>query len=587
MRKATLRVYTATAIAAMSGFCFGFDNGSSGALTTMDAFFDYFGHIDEVMRGLVVSIILLPSAISGLFVGNIADRLSRKRTIALGAFIFAAGSAISAASVALGMLIAGRIIAGFGEGIFLGTLNVYLSEISPKHMRGTVMTICQFLICCGVTCGFFCCYGSTRITSPPSLAWRLPFVVNGFIALCVGLAAPFLPYSPRWLLQHNRRAEAAAVMDLLVGDGEEAETEKRELLVAGDQAQADKGAERSKRAAFLRIWQKDVRWRTIMGATINVFQMLSGIDFVLFFAPTLFTQAGLDPATASFIASGVTGILLIVSVFFTSLFIHRVGRRPIFLVGGALVSGFMLLIGVMYSSGAVSKGPGKWFTVIFIEMFAFSFGCTWAVITRLYSAEIQSPQTRAAAASFGQALNQLVNFVVALSGPVFLEKAPSGPYFFYGLLMALGTVFVFFFAIETRGKSLERIDHEFAIQTIPLAVPLPSFLTKSSSPLASARLTISDRVKEHRQRRDSRANSTSLAGEDPALRLRRPSRPGARKNSSALAAEEAGGVVGDDEVEDKDALGTIVEDPRLAFRRDMLAAGRMPPLPRMDSAIDE
>ncbi|BGP13275.1 hypothetical protein JCM10213v2_001194 [Rhodosporidiobolus nylandii] len=528
----------------------------------MSSFYASFGgEISETLRGVVVSMILIPSALSGVFAGSISDRLSRKRAISLGAAIFSIGQAASAASSKyIGVLILGRIIAGFGEGIFLGTLNVYVSEISPKHLRGTMLVLTQCLICLGVSAGFFTCYASSRILHPSSLAWRLPLAINSFVSLCVAIAANFLPYSPRWLLLHGRRQEAEAVIDQLVGVGKDAQQERRELLAAGPSAEADKGAERSLRTAFVRMWKKDTRWRTILGAIMNGVQMLSGIDFVMFYAPLLFTQAGLDPETGSFVGSGVIGLLLIFSTFLTAGIIGRVGRRPLFLWGGLGIAVTMLLLGIMYASGAVHGSVGKWFTIVTIFLYALVFGATWASVTRLYASEIQA-----------------INFAVALSGPVFLQKSPSGPYFTYCSFTLVGVIVAYFCMIETKDRSLEAIGETFDNTTVPLAVALPSFLVSKSSPLASARVAISGPAQEHRQRRASRQGSQSLGIDgEGGVRLRRKS----RRNSTALAEAEEGGP---GEFEDKEEA-IAKEDPRAAFRREMLAVAN---LAKGESAIDE
>lgn len=230
--------------------------------------------------------------------------MSRTRTICLGSVIFAAGSAICAGSVkSIGMLIGGRIIAGFGEvclpeqpqlrpllplvnltglltalvtqGLFLGTAAVYCSEISPKKRRGMMMTILQLFIATGVCAGYWTCYGATNISN--SLQWRLPFVLSTALAITVAvLSLVYLPHSPRWLLLNGRRADADKVLDLIVGRDVDALNERKEMLIV---PVAMTG---SKRQAFLRMWQKDVRWRSILGASIQALQMMSGIDFVLF-----------------------------------------------------------------------------------------------------------------------------------------------------------------------------------------------------------------------------------------------------------------------------------------------------------------
>ncbi|GAA5824415.1 hypothetical protein JCM5353_005029 [Sporobolomyces roseus] len=478
-------------ISSLCAFLFGFDTGTIGSITTMQSFIDYFGEQEEIVRGLVVAIILLPSALSGIFAGSVADKISRKYTIALGSAIFAVGSALSCGCPPhLPVLFVARCIAGIGEGLFLGILTVYIAEISPTALRGKMMLLCQLNISSAIALGFFCCYGSVKIDS--SLSWRLPFAIATAISLFVTFSVPFLPFSPRWLVLVGRREEAERVLDILVGDSNPAE--RKEMLNAGPPPVG------SKRAAFLSIWAKDVRRRTFLGIFLNITQQLSGIDFVLFFAPLLFTQAGLDPDTASFIASGVTGLVLVVITVIGSTYIDRVGRRKIFIYGGSVVTASQLLLGIMYASGA-NKGGGRWFIIILIEVFAASFSGSWALVTRLYSSEIQPSRTRAAAASFALAMNQLANFCVAMTGPVFLTTV-SGPYFTYGMFSLVGVVTAFFVMPETLGQSLEVIDSKFESSSSATVVKFPSVLRR-----------VTGQTDELRRRRSSRKESQTLPGE--------------------------------------------------------------------------
>ncbi|GAA6061768.1 hypothetical protein JCM10212_000748 [Sporobolomyces blumeae] len=494
MSPSTRRVVRAVLIASLCAFLFGFDTGTIGSITTMASFEAYFGELDEVVRGLLVAIILVPSALSGIFAGQIADKISRKYTIALGSFIFAIGSAISCGCPRqVAVLFVARCIAGIGEGLFLGTLNTYIAELSPVHIRGKMMLLCQLYISSAIAIGFFCCYGSVMI--PSSLSWRLPFAISTAVSLFVAATAPLLPYSPRFLVLAGRRAEAERVLDLLAGDSTEAE--RRELLAAPPSIIG------SKRAAVVDIWRKDVRRRTFLGVFLNCFQQLSGIDFVLFYAPLIFTQAGLDPSTASFIASGVTGLVLVAVTIIGSTYIDKIGRRPLFIVGGSVVAASQLLIGIMYASGA-ARGGGRWFVIVLIEVLAASFSASWALVTRLYASEIQPSRTRAAAASFSQAANQTTNFIVAMTGPAFL-RTNSGPYFTYGALSALAVVVAWVAMPEVIGQSLEDIDAKFSQSSSVAVVGPPTW------PNVFKRAA--ERNQDLRRRRSSRGQSQTLPGE--------------------------------------------------------------------------
>ncbi|KAM0791305.1 hypothetical protein ACM66B_005777 [Microbotryomycetes sp. NB124-2] len=468
------RVWLASCIISLGGGLFGTDTGSIGAITLMPTFESRFGRLDPLLRGLIVALILPSSVVTGLMAGTISDKISRKKTISLGAVVFAVGSILSSTSVNLAMLIVGRVVAGLGEGLFLGCSGVYLCEISPKSIRGQVTLIFQLFTAGGVAAGFFICYGTVKIDS--SLEWRLPFIIQTISALTLSISAYLLPYSPRWLLSQGRRDEAERVLDLFVSpkdvadrlelltmtaEAEVAATVSGPAVIASGEERGALAAE-SKRAAFMDIWRKDVRGRTILGLVVNVGQQLSGIDFVLFFAPDLFRQAGLDEDTASFVASGVTGLLLMAAVVLGYFYIDRIGRRQLYLFGGVCISATLFVIGALYASGGAYTRAGKWTVIVMIELFAIFFAGTWSLVVRLYTSEIQPTKTRAAASSTGQAINQLANFVVALTAPQFLAKSSWGPYMTYGAFSAASTLVAFFFMFETRGRSLESInlDHK-------------------------------------------------------------------------------------------------------------------------------
>ncbi|KZP33388.1 MFS transporter [Athelia psychrophila] len=463
------RVWSYATLVCLVGALFGGDTGSIGSITQMPQFIAHFGPLSEFMRGFVVAVILIPSAVTGILAGSLSDRISRKYTIALGSLMFALGSAISCGAPNLATLIIARCIAGSGEGFFLSAATVYLCEICPKHQRGRVISCFQLFTCGAIASGFFVCYGSIKIQS--SLSWRLPFAISTAIALLVALMVPFLPYSPRWLVTHGRGEEAQRVLDLVTGP--EDEEERMELLAVPPSGE---------KAGWLDIFDKGVRGRTILGAFLNILQQLSGIDFVLYYAPLLFSQAGLDANTSSIIASGVTGVLLFTACGLGTFYVDKVGRRTMIIGGGICVATTQLCIGSMYASGAAYTPIGKWVVIALIELFTVTFAGSWALCVRLYTAEIQPSRTRAAASSFGQGTNQLVNTILALTSPAFLKASSFGPYFMYGSLVAVGTLIAYVYMPETIGRSLETIDTNFqgsvyAVQWSDILRPVPGIET--------------------------------------------------------------------------------------------------------------
>src|ERR1700761_7246172 len=179
--------YKAAMTGAVGGFLFGYgrnlhsnnfliacsvDTGTIGPVTTMNSFKDSFGPLSATQLGLIVSSILLSGAISGLFAGNIADVYGRATSFIIGGSLFGIGAGLEASAQSLGMFAAGRVLGGFGEGLFLGNLTVYICEIAPARRRGPWASLVQLLVTVGIVVGYFVCYGTAKMEG--SMSWRIP-----------------------------------------------------------------------------------------------------------------------------------------------------------------------------------------------------------------------------------------------------------------------------------------------------------------------------------------------------------------------------------------------------------------------------
>ncbi len=452
----------------------------------MPSFIETFGHFSATLHGVIVSSILISGALTSLLGGILADRYGRTRMIALGSLIFGIGAALETTSVHLAMFIIGRLIKGVGQGTFLMTVYVLVAEISPAKRRGTVANIPQIMISSGIVLGYFICYGTQVLAG--SLSWRLPLAIQGAIALTNAAACSLVPQSPRWLLAKGLTEQARQTIAQL-GIADEEQEELFRQSVAGLEHSPDLSFFDSVKETlheFKEAFAAPVRGRTTFGCFILGMQQFSGIDGVLYYAPIIFSQAGLDSTQASFFASGVSALVMMIVTIPATLMCDMWGRKTSSLVGGFLTSFFMLLIGSLYAAGKVyaDHGVARWVVIVSVYLFACVFSATWALGLRMYMIESLPRKTRSSGASLAQASNwvrlsnelldlhererqtanecQFANYIVALTTPIFLATSTFGAYYFFTFSTLFCTVMCAFCMIETKGHSLEFIEQKFS-----------------------------------------------------------------------------------------------------------------------------
>ncbi|KAF3760898.1 putative MFS sugar transporter [Cryphonectria parasitica EP155] len=448
----------------LGGFLNGYDTGSIGAVTSMSQFTGTVGGLSSTMVGFIVSLIMLTGAVPSVFAGWLADHYGRLRTIMLGTALFAVGALLQGTATRLPQFLLGRTIAGLGEGIYISNMAVYISEISPTRSRGVLAGLPQFMATLGICTGYFTCYGSVHIEASASLAWRLPFfVMTAFAGLLVACCTR-LPESPRWLMSCGDQLGALDSLRRLDFSMVEAE---REFLGVGATTVTTQRVSLSPWQSFRLLFTRGYRARTVLALFVLGMVQLSGIDGVLYYAPLLFGQAGLSSSTASFLASGLSGILMLAISVPAFLLSDKWGRRTSAITGGIGLSGCMFLIGSLYAAGAVHPyGVARWVVIVSVFLFGLIYSATWGIVGKIYASEIQPTHVRAAANCVAQGLGFFTNWLVAILTPILLDKSAFGAYFLFGGL-ALFTVAVLGACMpETRGRSLEDIQQAFHQPTL-------------------------------------------------------------------------------------------------------------------------
>ena len=311
--KTTRFVYLATAISALGGLLFGYDVGViSGAILFIQKAFSLPPGIEEI----VVSSVLLGSLAGALIGGSLADRLGRRRLLIVTAVVFGCGAIGAALSPGTAWLIVARIVAGAAIGIASFVAPLYISEIAPVAIRGKLVSVNQVALTSGIVISYGIDYAFAG-----SGAWRWMFAMAVVPAAAFGIGLCFIPDSPRWLAARGKMEQARAVL-ARIRSPQEVERELGEIR----QSVANQKGHWSELLSPL------LRPAMIVGVGLAVAQQITGINTVIYYAPTIFKFAGLSSSSVAILASVGVGVVNVVFTVVAMQLIDRVGRRPLLLV---------------------------------------------------------------------------------------------------------------------------------------------------------------------------------------------------------------------------------------------------------------
>ncbi|KAL0096697.1 general substrate transporter [Phycomyces blakesleeanus] len=474
------QVYAVCFFAAIGGFCFGYDTGIISGVLTMKHFINLMTdgtqiELTSLQTGTITGLLLAGCFVGALVASPSAEYFSRKRSIILGSCIFMVGAGIQCGTRGYAMMIVGRAIAGIGIGMLSMLIPLYQSELAPKEIRGRLISLQQFMITTGLMVAFWVNVGGDKIDSDAS--FRIPLGIQIAPALILALGASFLPYSPRWLVSKNRNEEALTVLANLHANGD-----KTSPYVVQEYEDIVHQIEYERSVAvtsYLELLKPGLRRRLILGILIQVFQQFTGINSIMYYAPKIFQQAGIDGNSASLIASGVNGVLNMLATIPAIVYLDRLGRRMTLISGALLMGTCMLLAGiVMGACGEVNPDPAhpgsgdkvvdmsgnkaaSYFCIVMIYFFVAGFAYSWGPVGWVYPAEIFPVSVRSKGNSIATAANWLMNFVISEIVPVMLSKITWGTYIFFGCCCGVMSVCVYIFFPETKGRSLEEMDSVF------------------------------------------------------------------------------------------------------------------------------
>ena len=438
MKLLNRKLLFATIVSALGSFLFGFDTAViSGTTKYITQFFN----LTDSTLGITVSIALWGTVIGAIAVGKPGDLLGRRFILFIcGIFYF-----LSAVGCAFAngwyFLLFSRFLGGLAIGASSVMAPMYIAEISPGRMRGRLVAVAQFNIVFGILVAFFSNYllVGTGINN-----WRWMFGVEAFPAALFFILLFLVPESPRWLVKRNRINDAEAVL-ATVGTKD----------VASELSNIVESLKEEIGKAGTKLFQKKYRFVIICAVLLAVFNQLSGINVIMYYAPMIFEKAGANTNAAMLqaVAVGVTNMLFTIIALF---FIDKFGRKTLLLIGA--VGMFFTLAGAALNYYDVSL-LGDMGVVIFIVGFIAFFALSQGAVIWVFLAEIFPNKIRSKGQALGSFTHWIMNALIGLVFPLALSEFGGGNVFmFFSVMMIPFFFFVWKVMPETKEKSLEELE---------------------------------------------------------------------------------------------------------------------------------
>lgn len=423
---------------ALGGFLFGFDTAViSGAEKSIQQYWS----LNTFEHGLTISIALIGTIFGALFGSIPSDKFGRKQTLFFVAILYLVASLGTALSQSWYLFLLFRFLGGLGVGASSVTAPVYISEISPPKTRGSLVALFQFNVVFGIVISYFSNY---LIGTATETSWRWMLGIQAVPSLIFLVLVRLVPETPRWLILKGGRFEAAKSV-LKIINPTDYETDFNNIL-KGHEQDAAKHVNQP-------LFQNAYKFPVTLAILFAVFNQVSGINAIIYYAPRIFEMTGLGESSSLLSTAGI-GLVNFLFTLLAIRFIDKIGRRTLMLIGSA---GLIISLGIVSRAFFVQDFTG--FSVIvgllmFIAFFAFSQGAViWVFISEIFPNEV-----RAKGQTLGSVTHWIMAAAIAFIFPVLAESLGGGiTFLFFTIMMVLQLLFVWKMMPETKGRSLEDI----------------------------------------------------------------------------------------------------------------------------------
>lgn len=435
-----LFIVMTTAVATLGGFLFGYDTAViAGAIRPLT---DFFG-LNATQMGFAAGCAIIGCIGGAAISGMLSSRLGRKKSLLIAALLFMGSAIGSALPDTFTEFVIFRIIGGIGVGIASMVSPMYIAEMAPARIRGTLVSMNQMAIVIGIFLVYFVNYFIAKMgdeTWNLTMGWRWMFGSETIPAGLFFLLLFLVPESPRWLVIKNQEAKAEGILRKVTGD-------KARTVIADIRKSLD--ADKELKGGFSPVFFKVL----LVGIALSAFQQVTGINAFLYYAPEIFKGLGSSGDTSmlqTILVGGVNMIFTLVAIFT----VDKFGRKPLMIVGALGMCVCLLAIG----AGAYMQNLGVWlvgFVLGYIAFFALSLGpVVWVLLAEIFPNSIRS-----VALSIAVAAQWISNYSVVQLFPV-INKYLNGalPFGIYAVMCILTILFTWFYVPETKGKTLEEME---------------------------------------------------------------------------------------------------------------------------------
>ncbi|WP_321287179.1 D-xylose transporter XylE [uncultured Sunxiuqinia sp.] len=454
MKQNNFFIIAITFVATLGGLLFGYDTAViSGAEKSVQAFLIDSQGLSTLVHGLTISSALIGCIIGGGISGIFASKIGRKRSLMIAALLFflsALGSGYpeflffekgKATMALLYMFNFYRIIGGIGVGMASAIVPMYIGEISPAEIRGRLVSLNQFTIIFGMLVVYFVNWGISNgqtVEWVNTIGWRRMFLSESIPAGLFGILLFFVPETPRYLVLKQKDNEALSILEKINGP-----SRAKEIL-------NDIKSTLEHHSGKIFSYGKMV---IVIGVLLSVFQQFVGINVALYYAPRIFESMGAGK-DASMLQTVVMGLINVIFTVVAILTVDKWGRKPLMMVGS-----IGMAIGMFAIAGLAFFEIIGISTLVFIIVYTASFMMSWGPICWVLISEIFPNKIRGRAVAVAVVAQWTANYFISSTYPSMMEFSGAVTYGFYGVMSVFSFFFVWKMVPETKGKTLEEMEH--------------------------------------------------------------------------------------------------------------------------------